>query len=51
MDWIITNPPWSQIRRFLQHALSLADHVVFLFTINHLWTRARLGMSKPPASV
>ncbi len=43
VDWIITNPPWSQIRRFLQHALSLADHVVFLFTINHLWTRARLG--------
>jgi hypothetical protein len=43
VDWIITNPPWSQIRRFLQHALSLADHVVFLFTINHLWTRARLS--------
>ena len=43
VDWIITNPPWSQIRRFLQHALSLADHVVFLFTINHLWARARLG--------
>ncbi len=43
VDWIITNSPWSQISRFLQHALSLADHVVFLFTINHLWTRARLG--------
>jgi hypothetical protein len=43
VEWIITNPPWSQVRRFLQHALSLADHVVFLFTINHLWTRARLG--------
>jgi len=40
--WIITNPPWSQVRRFSQHALSLADHVVFLITINHLWTRARL---------
>lgn len=42
VDWIITNPPWSQIRPFLQHALSLADHVVFLLTINHLWTKARL---------
>jgi hypothetical protein len=41
VNWIVTNPPWSQIRRFLQHALSLADHVVFLMTINHLWTRAR----------
>jgi hypothetical protein len=42
VDWIVTNPPWSQIRKFLQHALRLADHVVFLLTINHLWTRARL---------
>lgn len=41
VDWIITNPPWSQIRPFLQHALSLADHVVSLLTINHLWTKAR----------
>lgn len=42
IDWIITNPPWSQIRRFLQHAMAHADHVVFLCTINHVWTRARL---------
>ena len=42
VDWIITNPPWSQIRRFLQHAMSLSDNVVFLLTINHVWTRARL---------
>jgi hypothetical protein len=42
VDWIITNPPWSQIRNFLHHAMTLADHVVFLLTINHLWTKARL---------
>lgn len=42
IDWIITNPPWSQIRAFLQHAMTLADHVVFLMTINHVWTKARL---------
>ncbi len=42
VDWIVTNPPWSQIRDFLCHAMEMADHVVFLFTINHLWTRARL---------
>lgn len=42
VDWIVTNPPWSQIRRFLQHAMTLADHVVFLMTINHVWTKARL---------
>jgi hypothetical protein len=42
VDWIVTNPPWSQIRRFLQHAMTHADHVVFLLTVNHVWTKARL---------
>ena len=42
VDWVITNPPWSQIKEFLSHSLDLADNVVFLFTINHLFTKARL---------
>jgi hypothetical protein len=42
VDWIVTNPPWSEIRAFLQHAMSLADEIVMLFTVNHLWTRARM---------
>jgi hypothetical protein len=42
VDWIITIPSWSQIRRFLQYAMGLSDHVVFLLTINHVWTIARL---------
>jgi hypothetical protein len=42
VDWIVTNPPWSQFRAFLQHAMTVADQVVFLVTVNHLWTRARL---------
>lgn len=42
VDWIVTNPPWSQIRAFLQHAMRTADHVVFLLTINHVWTKARI---------
>lgn len=42
VDWIITNPPWSQIRPFLQHAMMHSDNVVFLVTINHLWTKARI---------
>lgn len=41
-DWIITNPPWSQVRKFLKHSMELASNVVFLMTINHLWTKARL---------
>jgi hypothetical protein len=42
VDWIVTNPPWSQIRPFLTHSFKLADHVVFLMTVNHAWTKARL---------
>lgn len=42
VDWIITNPPWRQIRGFLNHSFAIADNVAFLMTINHAWTRARL---------
>ena len=42
VDWIITNPPWSQIRLFLNHAMKISNNVVFLMTVNHLWTKARL---------
>ena len=42
VDYIFTNPPFSQIRKFLKHSMELADNVYFLCTINHLWTKARL---------
>ena len=42
VNWIITNPPWSQIRKFLQHSMKISKNVCFLFTINHLWTKARI---------
>lgn len=42
VDWIVTNPPWSKFRPFLVHSMKLATDVVFLITINHLWTKARL---------
>lgn len=46
VDWIITNPPWSKIKSFLNKSLSLADNICFLFTINHLWTKHRLNNIK-----
>jgi hypothetical protein len=46
VNWIITNPPWSEIRRFLQKSFQIADNVVFLMTINHAWTKARLRDAK-----
>lgn len=42
VDYIFTNPPWSQIRKFLQHSYSVADNVYILCTVNHLWTKSRL---------
>lgn len=42
VDYIFTNPPWSKIRKFLQHSMEIANDIYFLFTINHLWTKARL---------
>lgn len=42
VDWIITNPPWSQIRMFLLHSMELADNICMLFTLNHLFTKARI---------
>ena len=42
VDWVITNPPWSKIRKFLQHSMELSNNVCFLMTINHIWTKARL---------
>lgn len=42
VDWIITNPPWSKMRAFLYHSMEISNNIVFLVTINHLWTKARL---------
>lgn len=42
VNWIITNPPWSLFRKFLVKAMGVADNVVFLVTINHIWTKARI---------
>lgn len=42
VDWIITNPPYSQMRRFIQKSMEVSDNIVFLTSINHLWLKARL---------
>jgi hypothetical protein len=40
-DWIITNPPWSKIRPFLQKSMEVADNIVFLCLVNAFWMKAR----------
>lgn len=42
-DWIITNPPWSILRSFLQHAMTLAENVVLVAPLSNFTTRARLA--------
>lgn len=41
-DWIITNPPYSKLRAFLQQSMRKASNIVFLTTINHFWLKARI---------
>lgn len=39
--WIVTNPPRSQFRAFLQKSMKLADNVVFLSSVNAWWYTGR----------
>jgi len=42
VDWIITNPPYSKMRKFIQHAMSLAPNVAFVGTCQQFMLKARL---------
>jgi len=44
VDWIITNPPWSKIKEFIIHSMTIADNIVYLISINHFTTKARLRL-------
>ncbi len=41
-NWIITNPPWSQLRAFLIKSMEVADNVVFLCLVNAFFMKARM---------
>ncbi len=41
-DWIITNPPYSKYRAFLNKAMDISENIVFLQLINASFYRARL---------
>lgn len=42
VDWIITNPPYSQFRAFLKKSTEVANNVVFLSLGNAFFFTARL---------
>ena len=42
VDWIITNPPWSKMQKFLEHGMKVSNNIVYLTTINHYTTKKRI---------
>lgn len=40
-DWVVTNPPWSQLRAFLKRSMEVSDNVVFLCLTNALFYNGR----------
>lgn len=43
-DWIITNPPWSKFKAFLEQAMKCANNVVFLDKMNAWGFSGRLRL-------
>ena len=39
VDWIITNPPWSKMQKFLEHGMKVSDNIVYLTTISTMVKR------------
>ena len=44
VDWIITNPPYSKYRQFLEHSFKIANNVVFLQFLNAFFMKARVRL-------
>lgn len=41
VDWIITNPPFSKLTQFLEHAFKISDNVVYLIPAFKLFVSAK----------
>jgi hypothetical protein len=44
VDWIITNPPYSKYRLFLEHSMKIAKNIVFLQFVNAFFMRKRVSI-------
>ena len=42
VDWIMTNPPWSHMRPWLNKCMEVAPNIVLLCPLVHFVTKARL---------
>lgn len=42
VDWIITNPPWSIYTAWSKHSFNIADNIVFLVLVMHVFYERRI---------
>jgi hypothetical protein len=40
VDWIVTNPPFSNMTRVFEHAFTVAENCVFVMPISKYWSSA-----------
>ena len=45
-DWIISNPPWSNMVPFLIKGLSICDNLVYYIPTEGIWTKARVNLTQ-----
>jgi hypothetical protein len=42
VDWIVTNPPYSDYNKFLEHSLFLANNIVFLVPVAKMFKSIKI---------
>ena len=48
VDWIITNPTWSDLTNVMKHAFSVAENTVLLIPLSKLYSSCLLYTSPSP---
>ena len=43
VDWIFANPPWDALDVWLKHAFKVADKIMGLIPMTHLWTEKMMN--------
>jgi len=45
-DWIVTNPPWKDVKPILEKSMETSENIVFLCWLTAIFTKARQRMLK-----
>lgn len=46
VDWIITNPPYSQLLKFMQHSFEISNTVALLILLPNCFQKAKIKLAK-----